>query len=384
MLAVGFFAVIGMVGYAATNDDVIEEGSVEVAPAEDIVPIELDVDMGLVIVEDAGVPDTGVSIPEDAGVVLASIASSGHQRAPRRRVDLTVISPAQMRAGFFGNRTDIHNPEAVALMLARMCVSEEGWRAIGCPATWQVVENVRGRNCDVPDITECVDGQETHMSAMRRLSPRVTGQRDPLTQRTRAIASLEDSDAMPSGWLECVRPGMPRSCNGTWSRFVPLWQRARARARSIIQDRNIVACPAPVIAWGGRMDDDNMERRNLNRQRIGQQPLVRVQCSNVANRYYAHASRVGAGIRMATPGVDFSTQDPEEEAEEEAQEAEPAAEEPEAPESEEPTTGTPEEVATVEEEPVTESEPDCESCPLHEDEPKDTETEPEAASIQQG
>jgi len=212
------------------------------------------------------------------------------------------VIPIARAPGFYANRGAVLNPEAVYLLLAKMCLSEEGWQPRGCPAIWQVVENVRERNCR--RAIECVDGAETHLSAMQRLSPRVSGRREVMTSRTAWISNLTDSEDMPTNWVECA-PGQTEDCSGTWDRYKANWTRIRALARRIVTQRNIEQCAAPVITWGGSMDDGHMSRRNVRRLDAGEEPLLRVACEGTANRFYAPASSVTEALRLPTPGVDL-------------------------------------------------------------------------------
>lgn len=293
VLAIGSAGSVVALGY---QDPVLAETSTEVAvaelpqePQEVLIPVEvLEESTAMVAVA-----------PESAGPVLPASAAMGSPPDRSDEEPEVIIAPDRMD-GFFSGRGPIHQPEAVALLLAKMCVSEEGWQPRGCPALWQVIENVRSRSCE--RALECVNGEETHLSAMMRLSPRVSGRRPPGTTRVANIAGLTDSDTVPPTWVEC-EPGQETGCSGTWERYVPRWQRVRQFAAHIIAQRNIEQCPAPVISWGGAMDDDHMSRRNERRVEAGSEPLLRVACDGTANRFYAPASLVRASLRLPTPGV---------------------------------------------------------------------------------
>jgi len=221
-----------------------------------------------------------VALAQPAAADDSSIAPSGH--------------------GSHGARQDL-----TALMLARICVNEEGWDSPdGCRAIWAVVQNVRSRRCDptqarpreVP-VTECSLGgrvfavrgravpgaQETHLSAMRRLSRGTTGHTAPRNARQRWTSTLQDSTEPPLGWRECAGLPAESGCHGTWRRYAGAWGRVLSIARSLVAR----SAPGPLcgsearlrpIAWGGEMDHWLAERRGL----------VEVDCGTTSNSFYAY------------------------------------------------------------------------------------------------
>lgn len=201
-------------------------------------------------------------------------------------------------------RADEPAPDATALMLARICVNEEGWDSPdGCRAIWEVVRNVRSRRCDptrtrpgeVP-ITECSraglafdpagrehpGAEETVLSAMRRLSRGTTGHTAPRNARQAWTATLQDSSEPPLGWRECGVLLVESGCDGSWRRYAGPWWRIRMLTRALVAQRGRgpwrgTGARPRVIAWGGEMDHWLAVRRGL----------VEVDCGKTENRFYA-------------------------------------------------------------------------------------------------
>lgn len=199
------------------------------------------------------------------------------------------------------------------LALGRVCFNEanglehDGNQVYDCDGIWRVTNNVRARHCDVTRtrderrITECLvngeaipvqvgethAGEETYLSALRRLSSRVTGLARPRVRRQVWTSTLPaDPETPPLGWVECPPVGEPRSgpCNGRWASTAPEWAETLARARGLAEGRirprtcrQVVVGEdgsrffRPIMAWGGEMDDHIAERRGL----------VRVTCEEV-------------------------------------------------------------------------------------------------------
>jgi hypothetical protein len=181
------------------------------------------------------------------------------------------------------------------LALARICVNEEGWsNKTGCAAIWQVVQNVRLKHCNTtrfPQITQCVNGEETYLSAMRRLSKRVTGM-VPATKRHHMWTStLQMNDNPPQLWLECKRAWknkkvvtIPHGCHGTWDLYVDKWRDIRKFAYNLYTGRaKLNPCPTAndqhgrVLAWGYEGDLWLAKKRNL----------VQIDCGDTNNMFFA-------------------------------------------------------------------------------------------------
>lgn len=184
--------------------------------------------------------------------------------------------------------------EDPALAYARILVSEEGFfaskRARG--AIWQVIDNVRAHHCDngrlshiehLRRISQCEtregetvevgpeetveQARETYLSAMRRLSPHVTGVYDPKRDRQRWTSTLLDRDEAPAAWRQCVAEDRPKGCHGDWRLYEDAWTDLRAWATKVTSGRQQPPrpCPGAVIAWGGVMDDRIAKARGLVR-----------------------------------------------------------------------------------------------------------------------
>lgn len=213
-------------------------------------------------------------------------------------------------------------PDVTALMLARICVNEEGWDSPdGCRAIWDVVQNVRSRRCDptcvrageVP-VTECSLGgrtfavrdravpgaEETHLSAMRRLSRGTTGHTAPRNARQSWTSTLQDSSDPPAGWRECGALPAESGCHGSWRRYASAWERARALAKDLVAQRGRghwrgAGARPRVIAWGGEMDHWLAERRGL----------VEVDCGKTENRFYVPGPSVQELRKSGRPDLRY-------------------------------------------------------------------------------
>lgn len=185
-----------------------------------------------------------------------------------------------------------------ALAYARIVVSEEGFsaskRARG--ALWQVINNVRSHRCDngrlghiepLRRISQCktasgeivevgptetvARARETHLSAMRRLSPHVTGVYDPKRERQRWTSTLLDNGEPPAAWRQCVAEGRPKGCHGDWRLYRDTWTELRVWASKVVSGRLSAPqpCSSAVVAWGGVMDDHIAKARGLERVDCG-------------------------------------------------------------------------------------------------------------------
>lgn len=160
------------------------------------------------------------------------------------------------------NLPDEVSYEATVLALARICVSEGGWENDrDCAGIYQVLRNTRRSDEHLIDV-------------MRRHSRYMIPGRTSLPARQRWVTSLD---------LEGTRPSdLPDSAS--WERLERPWLRRIALARALIDGRvPDRPCPAPVIAWGGTMDDHIAHRRGL----------ARVDCGDTENRFWARPGSVG-------------------------------------------------------------------------------------------
>ena len=156
-----------------------------------------------------------------------------------------------VREGEVWEVPDYGKSDDVALNLHKMWAHEVEWDPkldddmIGI---WQVVRNIRARHCNrdkAPRITECRNGQETRLSAMRRLSKRVTGMMPPLSPRTVWVRNLKGDCSEPEGWPQ----------TRSWQNMVRWCRRSIKRARQVVSGRvRANAVPGVPIAWGGRCE----------------------------------------------------------------------------------------------------------------------------------
>lgn len=185
-----------------------------------------------------------------------------------------------------------------ALTLSRIVVSEEGWESPdGTGAIVQVARNIRSRGCNPERHTQCEDGRETLLSAMRRLSSRVTGQRAPNRRRQLWTSTLPrgDTETGPPYWRECP-PGPEgrrlrrlHRCEGTWTNHREAWNEIQPDAEEWIANRRGRGpCRGIPMAWGcpDCGDDLVMNRRNAARVAAGLEPYVELECGEVENLYY--------------------------------------------------------------------------------------------------
>jgi hypothetical protein len=203
------------------------------------------------------------------------------------------VSAAKVIAAYKNKTLPTNNP---MLALARICVNEEGWHnPRGCAAIWQVVQNVRSKTCNRKRIslsTQCRNGKETSLSAMRRLSKRVTGIIPPTSSQQKWTSTLQANNHAPSGWIECKkaikqgkkRVSFPTGCHGVWELYSEPWAKVREIARKLYLGQvDTRPCPekntkhGPVIAWGYSGDLWLAERRGL----------IQVDCGDTGNYFFA-------------------------------------------------------------------------------------------------
>ena len=185
-----------------------------------------------------------------------------------------------------------------ALTLSRITASEEGWRSLdGMGAIMQIARNVRARRCTISH-TDCTeDGRESVLSAFRRLSPPLTGQRNPTKYRQLWTSTLPAGDVVepPRYWRECPsgpggeRARRARTCDGTWANFRERWNNRQAEAEGWIANRRGRGpCRGRPMAWGcpNCGDDVRMMRRNQHRVSRGLEPFEVLECGDTRNRIW--------------------------------------------------------------------------------------------------
>lgn len=143
-----------------------------------------------------------------------------------------------------------------ALLLARSCVSERGWRVEtdDCAA---IAEVVRARS----ERTG-----EPFVEAIGELAPHLHGE-DPLPRR-RWLQHLDVDGARPRHW--------PRSAS--WERHAPAWQATLDEARALLAGERPSPCERTPSAWGSA--DDVRRRAALGRRR-----WVEIDCGDTRNRF---------------------------------------------------------------------------------------------------
>ncbi len=148
----------------------------------------------------------------------------------------------------------VESYDNTVLGLAKICVSEEGWAdRVGCAVLWQIIRVVRARHCDrdrIPEITNCIDGEETYLSAMGRASKHVMQVADPRNHRQRWTSTLNLQLTKPTGW--------PRRLD--WEGvFQDRWERSLQIARDLVDGRaHGRPVRAPIITWGKCGMDDHL------------------------------------------------------------------------------------------------------------------------------
>ena len=237
-----------------------DSAAVEVATIEEVVEEvverpeieEFDFEARVDALESLSELDRDALEAEHAAAEEASKADD-RRRAKRGRELAYILgkSPAAIREELWAV-PEKGGSEAVSEALLRVCISEAGWRAHeDCAWIWQVAQNIRSRSCvkgTYRRITECEDGVETSLSALRRLSGSILGAKAPRNARQRWIAKLK---------LDCEYPEGFTPSEGVWYA-----QRKRHcdKLASLVReislqkaDRDLTGGYIP-IAWGGRCE----------------------------------------------------------------------------------------------------------------------------------
>ena len=132
--------------------------------------------------------------------------------------------------------------------LLKICVSEAGFDGFrDCAWIWKTLINIRSEKCErnkYPLITECVDGKETMVSAMRRASKRVMGMVEPKFRRHYWIRELSMSCDKPPSFPD----GVP------WSRYHDDCLAMAKFVDGLVEGRPRFRTFGVPIAWGGRCE----------------------------------------------------------------------------------------------------------------------------------
>jgi hypothetical protein len=108
----------------------------------------------------------------EKAVVAAAEVAKQKPRQVRRVRRWPWMSPAQKRAKVW-NVPQRETDEATVTGLLRICTSEQEGSVTDCLGIWQVLQNIRSRECNrsyTQLITECDENGETMLSAMGRAS----------------------------------------------------------------------------------------------------------------------------------------------------------------------------------------------------------------------
>lgn len=218
-----------------------------------------------------------VGVPADLIDVSDIVAAS---RSPRRYRGFQFPIPAEAQTDY------------PTLLLARITASEEGWESFrGMEVIYQIARNVRSRSCDPTRHSDCDGDEESILSALRRLAPRVSGMRRPTRWRQYWTSTLPEvaPEEPPRLWREC-EDDRDRDCDGRWDRYRGLWDRLQTHAALLLSsDYPPRVCRGTPLAWGCRDcgDDIVMMRRNANRESRGLRPYVELSCApGIENRIW--------------------------------------------------------------------------------------------------
>jgi len=138
------------------------------------------------------------------------------------------------------------------------------------------------------------------VEALRRLAPRVAGERATTRRRQLLSAALpaEGDDGPPPEW--------DRALDGDWSVYGPLWHRFRDEIEALARDGFEPPCPGEPIAWGCEQDDRIALARGLvrldcgERNRFWGKPETSPSASGRRSIAPADPMRAGRGSRTAT------------------------------------------------------------------------------------
>ena len=165
-------------------------------------------------------------------------------------------SPAKMR-GRVWNVPREESEQSVLNAFLRVCIAESDGHLQDCVGIWQVVHNIRLRNCNrgyVRKITECDENGETTLSAFRRAQKHVLQMIRPRNARVRWISQIDTDCEPPKNW--------PHS-EAVWdSRYAKKCQHIVELGKHLIKGElppsrpgaRLKWIPGRPIAWGGRCE----------------------------------------------------------------------------------------------------------------------------------
>jgi len=271
--------------------------------------------------EEAAVPEEEQSEPTHRSeVVNADVASATHRakdEAPRARLarwnvptasggnDGVDVQRWRWAAPADAPAVDVRVSRAsmdaaTELGLFRICGSEVEWSSErDCIGIWQVLKHIRSRSCDrsrIARITECANGEETALSAMRRASSRVMGAKTTRVSRLSWLARAE---------LSCERPEGFSTGRHWGGRLRGLCEQGALLAHALVsgEDTRTVTGRAEPITWGGRCERDGGACDDPIACRRG---LGRIPRTRTANAFWCKRGTPGCPAWIDVDGVLYS------------------------------------------------------------------------------
>lgn len=232
--------------------------------------------------------------PSEQELVLANLRPAG---VPAELIDVSnIVAASRSRRRNRGFQFPIPQEAQTndpTLLLARITASEEGWESFrGMEVIYQIARNVRSRTCDARRHSDCDGDEESILSALRRLAPRVSGMRRPTRWRQYWTSTLPEvaPEEPPVLWRECNEGTARANCDGRWSSYRDLWDRLQTHAALLLLSSHARrVCRGTPLAWGCRDcgDDMVMVRRNANREARGLRPYEELTCeAGIENRIW--------------------------------------------------------------------------------------------------
>jgi len=230
-------------------------------------PIEVPVPVADPVVEEHLVVDSTQYMPHEIHSYIH--VATPVSLAPHMYPDATSLLPGVRRRflssfnrGFEEDRLirligeDWEELRAVTvLVLSRICVSEANWlhddikdpnddvnhAELDCPAIYRVLRRTRARG-------------ETLIGTMRRHVHYVTEQWEPHSPRTQWLVELNAEGTRPPHFQATDSGGRPLN----WDRdYRPRWMAMQQFVSELLDGEHLGPCAdAPIIAWGGRCDDE--------------------------------------------------------------------------------------------------------------------------------
>lgn len=142
-------------------------------------------------------------------------------------------------------------------------------------------------DADAYAIAEVVAGfaawlHTSHMQALRRLAPHVTGAKPALLRRHTVFGALPlVGELKPAAWLDR---------DGDWSAYSGNWARFRDSVIAMVRDGWARRCAGPVHAWGNAQDSRIARARGLER----------VACGDAENGFWALPRRRAIDALLAS------------------------------------------------------------------------------------